>query len=182
MEVSRTKQMHQWCLEKIPCDDRVKLYISWVARSISPLVVYAQVKVFAITQASKFKSYFENQNSLNTRCTTVVRIEKRRVFLLKNSCAFSAELNFFSWVELFQLSWNYSAELSFFNWVELLQVSWTSSSELSLFSWVELNFNCETLWSKPVELAFGLVQPGLSLQNFLVKTNWMGPRGSSTGL
>jgi hypothetical protein len=41
--------------------------------------------VFAIAQASKFKSYFENQNSLDTLYVTDVRIEKRRVFLMKSS-------------------------------------------------------------------------------------------------
>jgi hypothetical protein len=38
--------------------------------------------VFAIAQAFKFKSYFKNQNPLDTLCMTVVRIEKHRVFLL----------------------------------------------------------------------------------------------------
>jgi hypothetical protein len=41
--------------------------------------------VFAISQASKFKSYFENQNSLDTLGTAVVRIEKHSVSLLKSS-------------------------------------------------------------------------------------------------
>jgi hypothetical protein len=47
--------------------------------------------LFAISQASKFKSYFENQFFGHSVYTVVVRIEKRRVFLLKA-------------VELFQLS------------------------------------------------------------------------------
>jgi hypothetical protein len=46
---------------------------------------------------------------------------------------------------------------------------------LSFFSRVELNFNYETLWSKPDELASRPVQPRFSLLNFLVNT-------SSTGL
>jgi hypothetical protein len=57
-------------------------YISWVTGSISSLVVFIQVMVFAIAQAFKFKSYFKNQNPLDTLCMTVVRIEKHRVFLL----------------------------------------------------------------------------------------------------
>jgi hypothetical protein len=70
------------------------LCISWVARSNSSLVVFAQVMVFAITQASKFKSYFENQKSLRHSVydccydweTKSVPVEK--------------QLSFFSWVEL----------------------------------------------------------------------------------
>jgi hypothetical protein len=61
------------------------LCIPWVTWSNSFLVVFAQVMVFAIAQASKFKSYFENQNLLNALCLTVVRIEKLRVFLLKSN-------------------------------------------------------------------------------------------------
>jgi hypothetical protein len=106
-------------------------YISWVAGSISPLVVFAQVTMFVIAQASKFKSYLENQNSLDTLCMTIVRIEKR-----KCSCWKAVEI--FSWVELFELSWTSSAELSFFSWAELLQLSWAFSAELNFFSWVEL--------------------------------------------
>jgi hypothetical protein len=41
--------------------------------------------VFAIDQASKFKSYFENQNLLSALFLTVVRFEKLRVFLLKST-------------------------------------------------------------------------------------------------
>jgi hypothetical protein len=41
--------------------------------------------VFAIAQAFKFKSYFENQNFLNALCLTIVRFEKLRVFLFKSS-------------------------------------------------------------------------------------------------
>jgi hypothetical protein len=118
--------------------------------------------VYAIAQASKFKSYFKNKNSLDTLCTTVVRIEKQRVFLLKSSWAFLAELNFFSWVEVFQLSWNFSPELSFFSSVELQLQLWNS--------WVKTSWTClRASWT------------GDSLLNFLVKTGWTGPKGGSTG-
>jgi hypothetical protein len=45
--------------------------------------------VFAIAQASKFKSYFENQNLLNALCLTIVRIEKLSVLVEK-------QMNFFN--------------------------------------------------------------------------------------
>jgi hypothetical protein len=35
--------------------------------------------VFALAQASKLKSYFENQNPLDTMCMTIVRFEKQSV-------------------------------------------------------------------------------------------------------
>jgi hypothetical protein len=118
--------------------------------------------VFAIAQASKLKSYFKNQNPLDTLRMIVIRIEKRRVFLLKSSWAFLAELNFFGWVEPFQLSWTSLAELSFF------QLSWTSSAELNF------NFNYEPLWPYTSWTCLraswtGVFSPKLSGQNQL---NW----------
>jgi hypothetical protein len=124
--------------------------------------------VFAKAQASIFKSYFENQNCLDTLCTTVVRIEKWRVFLLKNSWAFSAELNFFSGVELFQLSWTssaeltFSAELNFFRWVDF-------------FSWVEFQLQLWNSLTKTNWTCLWASWTGVSLLNFLVKTGWTGP-------
>ena len=77
----------RWCLERIPCDDRVKFYIyPWVAVSNSSLVVFAQVIMFTIAQASKFKSYFWKPKFFgHSLYAVVVRIKKHRVFLLKNS-------------------------------------------------------------------------------------------------
>jgi hypothetical protein len=107
--------------------------------------------VFTKAQVSKFKSYFENQNSLDTLCMTVLRIEKRRVFLLKSSWTFLAKLSLFNWVELLQLSWASLAELNFLSWVELLQLSWAFSAELNFFSWVEL---FQLSWPSSAELSF----------------------------
>jgi hypothetical protein len=107
-----------------------------------------------------FKSSWAFSTELNFSCNWAFSAE------LNFSCswAFSAELNF-SWVELLQLhlsfsklSWT-SAELSFFSSIELLQMSWTST-ELNFFncSWafsvvidlsqlqLNFNFNCEPLW------------------------------------
>jgi hypothetical protein len=162
------------------------LYISWVAGSNSSLVVFAQVMVFAIAQASKFKSYFWKPKLFgHSAYATVVRIENgecscwKVVELFHLSWTFSTELSFFSWVEFlqqswaFQLSWTFSAELSFLNWVELLQLSWAFSVELNLTSTVKLSsqnqlnmppsqFNMSflswTFWSIPVELALSLGQ------------------------
>jgi hypothetical protein len=110
--------------------------------------------VFAIDQASKFKIYFKNQNSLNTMYAAAVRIEKRRVFLLKSSWAFSAELNFLNWVELLQLSWAFSAELNLTSNVKL-----SDQNQLNLPpGQFNLGFLSWTFWSIPVELALGAVQ------------------------
>jgi hypothetical protein len=98
-----------------------------------------------------WKAISKNQNPLDTLCMTIVRIEKLRVFLLKSSWAFSAEVNF-SWVELLQL------QLSFFSWAEL-QLTWASSAAVELnFSWVELLqlqlsfFNYSWAFLTPTEL------------------------------
>jgi hypothetical protein len=82
------------------------------------------------------KAISKKQNPLDTICLTVVRIEKLRVFLLKSSWAFSAELSFFG------CSWAFSTELNF-SWVELLKL------QLSFFS-------CSWAFSTPVELQLQL--------------------------
>jgi hypothetical protein len=99
------------------------------------------------------KAISKNQNPLDTICLTVVRIEKLRVFLLKSSWAFSAELSFFGWVELFQLSWT-SAELSFLSYslafsaeLNFFNCSWAFSAAVELSQLqLNFNFNCEPLW------------------------------------
>jgi hypothetical protein len=141
-------------------------YISWVAGSISSLVVFAQVMVFAIAQASNSKVISKTKILWTLYVWLLLGLRNRE-------CSCWKALSFFSWVELLQLSWAFSTELNFFSWVERFQLSWTSSDELSFFSWVELfqlsrafsaelnfNFNCETLWPKPFELASMPVELG----------------------
>ena len=50
----------------------VQNFLYFLSRRIYFLVVFAQVMVFAIAQASKFKSYFENQNSFETLCVRLM--------------------------------------------------------------------------------------------------------------
>jgi hypothetical protein len=131
------------------------LCISWVAWCNSSLVVFAQVMVFAVAQASKFKSYFWKPKISwtfygwpwlglrNWECSCWKAAELPQLQL-----SISAELNF-SWVELFQLQLSFSAELNF-SWVELLQLqlsffnySWAfvAPAELQLQLWTSLTIH-----------------------------------------
>jgi hypothetical protein len=113
------------------------LCISRVAGSNSSLIVFAQVMVFAITQASKFKSYFWKPKSLErsmSNCcwvweTESVLVEKQLNFF-NCSWVFSAELNF-SWVELLQL------QLSFFSF----SLAFPTTAELQLQLWTSLTIH-----------------------------------------
>jgi hypothetical protein len=122
--------------------------------------------VFAKAQASIFKSYFENQNCLDTLCTTVVRIEKWRVFLLKNSWAFLAKLT--SLVELtFSAELNFFRWVGFFSWVELLQMSWLF--QLSWISTSTMKLSDQNQLNLPLGQLNQSFSPKLSGQNWL---NW----------
>jgi hypothetical protein len=146
------------------------------------------------------KAISKNQNPLDILYMTIVRIEKLRVFLLKSSWAFSAELNI-NWVELLQM------QLSFFSWAEFLQLqlsffnySWTSTWTVSSaavepfqlqlnfnFNWVQASSTGVKAGSTGVQGKFNRgperfnrgprkVQPGFFPRASLVKTGWTGPR------
>jgi hypothetical protein len=120
------------------------LCISWVAWCNSSLVFFAQVMVFAIAQAFKFKSYFwKPKISLSFYGWPWLGLRNlewscwKAAELLQLQLSFSAELNF-SWVELHQLQLSFSVELNF-SWVELSQLqlsflnsSWTSTLAVNL--------------------------------------------------
>jgi hypothetical protein len=143
---------------------------SWVAWCNSSLVVFAQVMVFAIAQAPKFKSYFwKPKISLTFYCWLWLGLRN-----LERPC--------WKAVELLQLQLNFSAELDF-SWVELLQLQLSFSAELNI-SWVELsqlqmnfNFSCVPLWPYTSWTCLRAVELGFSLLNSLVKTSWTGPEG-----
>jgi hypothetical protein len=132
-------------LKKAPrtsCNGRIKFYVkSWVAWCNSSLFFSAQVKVFAIAQVPKFKSYFWKPKITltffgwpwlglrNLECSYWKAAE-----LLQLQLSFPAELDF-SWVELFQLQLSFSAELDF-NWVEL-----STPAELQLYLWTSLTIH-----------------------------------------
>jgi hypothetical protein len=154
------------------------LCISWVAWCNSSLVVFAQIMVFAIAQAFKFKSYFwkTKKNLFNILWLTGVRFEKPRVFLLKSSWTCSTIVELLSWTKL-QLSWAFSTTVEFFSWAEL-QLSWAFSTTVEL-SQLQLNFNfrCEPLWPYTSWTCLRAVDLGFSLLNSLVKTSWTGFKG-----
>jgi hypothetical protein len=107
------------------------------------------------------KAISKNQNPLDTLCMTIVRIEKLRVFLLKSSWTYSAELSFFScsWafstiVEL-QLQLCLQLQLSFFN------CSWTSTG------------------SRKVQPGSREVQPGSRASSTEVQRGSIGVQGKS---
>jgi len=183
------------------CNGRIKFYVkSWVAWCNSSLFFSAQVKVFAIAQVPKFKSYFWKPKITltlfgwpwlglrNLECSCWKAAE-----LLQLQLSFPAELNF-SWVELLQLqlSWT-SAELSFFSCSWAFQLSWTSA-ELNFLnsSWTSTSTGVQA-GSTGVQGKFNRgperfnrgprkVQPGFFSRTSLVNTGWTGPRGGSTGV
>jgi hypothetical protein len=101
---------------------------SWVAWCNSSLVVFAQVMVFAIAQAPKFKRYFWKPKISLTfygwpwlGLRNLERPCWKAAELLQLQLSFSAELDFScSWAEL-QLSWAFStpAELQLQLWTSL---------------------------------------------------------------
>jgi hypothetical protein len=141
----------------------------WVAWCNSSLVVFAQVMVFAIAQAPKFKSYFwKPKISLTFYGWPWLGLRNlehpcwKAAELLQLQLSFLAELDF-TWVELLQLklSWT-SAELSF------LSYSWAFSSlaELQLQMWTSLTIHQLNL---PPGSWAGVFNPKLSSQDQL---NW----------
>jgi hypothetical protein len=129
------------------------LCISWVAWCNSSLVVFAQVMVFAIAQAFKFKSYFWKPKISWT---------------------------FYGWPWLGLRNWECScwkAAVELFSWTKL-QLSWAFSTTVEL-SQLQLNFNfkCEPLWPYTSWTCLRAVELGFSLLNSLVKTSWTGPEG-----
>jgi hypothetical protein len=124
------------------CNRRIKFYVkSWVAWCNSSLFFSAQVKVFAIAQVPKFKSYFWKPKITltffgwpwlglrNLECSCWKAAE-----LLQLQLSFLAELDF-SWVELLQLQLSFSVELDF-SWVEL-----STPTELQLQLWTSLTIH-----------------------------------------
>jgi hypothetical protein len=109
----------------------------------------------------RFKSYFENKIFW-----ALYEFNWSEVWEMK-ILPFEKRLNFFSWVELLQLSWAFSAELSFFSWVEL-----NFKQSLGKFNRGPGRFNRGP----------GQVQPGFFPRTSLVKTGWTGPGGGSTGV
>jgi hypothetical protein len=132
-------------------------YISWVAWSISSLVVFTQVIVFVIAQVSNSKAI----SKIKITWTLYVWL----LLGLRNE-----KCSYWKAIELFQMSWTSSTKLSFFTWVELLQLSWAFSAALNFFSWVELQLQ---LWNSLTKTSL----TGVSYLNFLVKTGWTGPYG-----
>jgi hypothetical protein len=115
-------------------------YISWVAGSISSLVVFAQVMVFAIAQASNSKVISKTKILWTLYVWLLLGLRNRE-------CSCWKALSFFSWVELLQLSWAFSTELNFFSWVERFQLSWTSTSTVKLSDQNHLNLPpCQLNW------------------------------------
>jgi hypothetical protein len=114
---------------------------SWVAWCNSSLFFSAQVKVFAIAQVPKFKSYFWKPKITltffgwpwlglrNLECSCWKAAE-----LLQLQLSSPAEL-VFSWVKLLQLQLRFSAELDF-SWVEL-----STPAELQIQLWTSLTIH-----------------------------------------
>jgi hypothetical protein len=160
---------------QVPCQDFMRwtyktLCKSWVAWCNSSLVVCAQVMVFAIAEAPKFKSYFWKPKISLTLygwpwlgLRNLERPCWKAAELLQLQLSFSAELDF-SWVELLQLQLSFSAELNF-SWVELSQLQ------------LNFNFSCGPLWPYTSWTCLRAVELGFSLLRSPVRTSWTGPEG-----
>jgi hypothetical protein len=124
------------------------LYISWVTRSNSYLVVFAQVMVFAIAQAFKFNNYFwKPKISWTLYVWPWLGLRNRECSCWKAVELLQLQLSFFNWVKLqlqlslFSCSWAFSAELNFFN------CRWAFSTTIDLSQLqLNFNFNYEPLW------------------------------------